>query len=209
MLRSKLLHATALNSHWEMFHLLFELSLNVGHQLLFLSLLSLHVTQHCKWKIHKTGAICLQHFMYIAQLHTEGYCLQHFMYIAQLHTEGYCLKHFMYIAQLHTEGYCLQHFMYIAQLHTEGYCLQHFMYIAQLHTEGYSLQHFIYIAQLHTEGYCLQHFMYIARSHTVHAASTGSLFCTLTLSATNRAFTEHLSQEIEGGVWVRAWVCMW
>ena len=145
MLRSKLLHATALNSHWEMFHLLFELSLNVGHQLLFLSLLSLHVTQHCKWKIHKTGAICLQHFMYIAQLHTEGY----------------------------------------------------------------SLQHFIYIAQLHTEGYCLQHFMYIARSHTVHAASTGSLFCTLTLSATNRAFTEHLSQEIEGGVWVRAWVCMW
>jgi len=160
MLRSKLLHATALNSHWEMFHLLFELSLNVGHQLLFLSLLSLHVTQHCKWKIHKTGAICLQHFMYIAQLHTEGYCLQHFMYIAQLHTEGY------------------------------------------------SLQHFIYIAQLHTEGYCLQHFMYIARSHTVHAASTGSLFCTLTLSATNRAFTEHLSQEIEGGVWVRAWVCM-
>ena len=44
MPRSKSLHATALNSHWEIFRLLFQFSVDVGHQFFFLSLLSFHVT---------------------------------------------------------------------------------------------------------------------------------------------------------------------
>jgi len=53
MLLSKSLHATAPNSHWEMFHLLFQFSLDVGHHTSCSFLPCCHSTsQQCKCKIY-------------------------------------------------------------------------------------------------------------------------------------------------------------